>query len=69
MAKTPIVYGKAVCVSLPSTVIQRLDVIAPKSGDRTYLLQQWILEGLNRYELDCLFCRIQEKKRSVSHGG
>jgi hypothetical protein len=61
--KTPIIYGKAVAVSLPSTIIQRLNDIAPKSGDRARLLQNWILEGLNRYELDCLFCRIQQERK------
>ncbi len=57
----PINYGKAVSVNLPGPILKRLDEIAPKSGDRAYLLQQWIIEGINRLELDCLFCSIKER--------
>lgn len=63
MAKKPIHYGRAVSVSLPDPILKRLNEIVPKSGERSYLLREWIIEGLNRFELDCLFCSLQERKR------
>jgi hypothetical protein len=49
-------------VSLPTPVAKRLHQLAPKSGELQRLLESFILEGLNRHELDCLWCSIKERE-------
>lgn len=50
----------AIPVSVPVQVAARLKELAPTHTELMNLMRSFVLEGLNRYELDCLWCRIKE---------
>lgn len=52
-----------IVVSVPADVAKRLREAAPSSTERAKLLRTFVLEGLNRHTLDCLWCRLKTKEQ------
>lgn len=50
-------------ISVPTDVAKRLREAAPSSGEQAKLLRSFVLEGLNRHTLDCLWCRLKTKEQ------
>lgn len=50
-------------VTIPAQVAKRLHEIAPTHTELIKLLRSFVLEGLNRHELDCLWCSIKDKRK------